>query len=94
MGGSRYIVSFIDDFSRYAHMYFVEGKSDVFSKFREYEALVTNQTHHTIVEFSKMILWIIHGTSPESKQNLIFVRFMFGSFQWHRITPKHTKKLG
>ena len=44
IGGSRYIVTFIDDYSRYSFVYFVAEKSDVFSKFREFEARVTNQT--------------------------------------------------
>jgi len=48
IGGSRYIVTFIDDFSRYTHVYCVKEKSDVFSRFKEFEALVTNETGQTI----------------------------------------------
>lgn len=39
--GSRYIVSFIDDYSHFAMIYLMRKKSDVFEKFREYEATVT-----------------------------------------------------
>ena len=48
IGGSRYFVSFIDDYSRFVHVYFIKNKSDVFSVFQEYQALVTNQTGQTI----------------------------------------------
>lgn len=48
IGGSKYIVSFIDDFSRYAHVYFLHDKSSVFHVFKEYESMVTNATGQTI----------------------------------------------
>ena len=44
IGGSRYFVSFIDDYTRFVHVYFLREKSDVFDRFREFESLVTNQT--------------------------------------------------
>ena len=42
---SRYVyyVSFIDDFSRKTWIYFLKGKSEVFSKFKEHKAWVENQ---------------------------------------------------
>ena len=43
LGGAIYYVSFIDDFSRNTRLYFLKKKSDVFSKFKEYKALVENQ---------------------------------------------------
>ena len=43
---SRYVyyVYFIDDFSRNIWIYLLKGKSEVFSVFKEYKALVENQT--------------------------------------------------
>ena len=38
-----YYVSFIDYFSRKTWIYFLKGKSEVFSKFKEYKSLVENQ---------------------------------------------------
>ena len=35
-GGSKYILTFTDDFSRYTTAYFIKSKSKVFSKFMEY----------------------------------------------------------
>ena len=48
IGGSRFFVTFIDDYSRFTHVYFIKHKSDVFSVFQEYQALVTNKTGQTI----------------------------------------------
>ena len=47
---SRYVyyVSFIDDFSRKTWIYFLKGKNEVFSKFKEYKGLVENQTDKKI----------------------------------------------
>jgi hypothetical protein len=44
LGGSMYYVSFIDDFSRNTWLYFLKKKSEVFNKFKEFKALVENQT--------------------------------------------------
>ena len=43
LGGAIYYVSFIDDFSRNTSLYFLKKKSEVFSKFKKYKALVENQ---------------------------------------------------
>ena len=48
LGGRKYFVSFIDDFSRYAHVYFLCNKSDVFSAFQDYKAKVETQTGNRI----------------------------------------------
>jgi len=42
VGGNRYFVTFIDNFSRYTVVYFIKKKSEVFEKFKEFEASVTN----------------------------------------------------
>ena len=36
IGGMRYMVTFIDDFSRYVWVFFMNEKSDTFSKFKEF----------------------------------------------------------
>ena len=43
-GGSRYMLTFIDDYSRYTEVYFLKNKSDVFLKFKEYTSLMENAT--------------------------------------------------
>ena len=43
-GGSRYFVSFIDDHSRYAWVYFLKHKNEVFETFKKWKAMVENRT--------------------------------------------------
>jgi transposase InsO family protein len=47
-GQKKYFVSLIDDFSRCCHVYFIRHKSEVLDKFKEFEALVTNETGQSI----------------------------------------------
>ena len=54
-----YYVSFIDDFSHKTWIYFLKGKSEVFSKFKEYKALVGNQIDRKI----KNLNWIMAESS-------------------------------
>lgn len=43
LGGSMYFVSFVDDHSRYAWVYSIRAKSDVFERFKIWLAMVENQ---------------------------------------------------
>ena len=42
MNGSRYLLNFIDDFSRYTWVLFLKKKSEVCEKFSELKALIEN----------------------------------------------------
>ncbi|KAD6118940.1 hypothetical protein E3N88_10211 [Mikania micrantha] len=46
--GKRYILSFIDDFSRKGWLYFLSNKSESFEYFQRFKALVENETNKTI----------------------------------------------
>ena len=48
IGKRKYFVTFIDDFSRCCSVYFIRNKSEVFEKFKEFEALVTNDCNQRI----------------------------------------------
>ena len=48
LSGYAYYVSFIDDFSRKTWIYFLKSKDEVFSKFKEFKALVKNHTEKKI----------------------------------------------
>ena len=50
---SRYVyyVSFIDDYSRKTWIYFMKNKDEVFSKFKEFKALIENHTEKRIKTF-------------------------------------------
>ena len=48
LGGRKYFVTFIDDYSRCCDVYFLKSKSEVFGKFKEFEASVTNESDRSI----------------------------------------------
>jgi len=48
MGGARYFLTFIDDFSRKVWAYMLKAKSECFEKFKEFKALVERQSEHNI----------------------------------------------
>ncbi|KAA0059681.1 gag/pol protein [Cucumis melo var. makuwa] len=47
-GGYKYFISFIDDYSRYNHVYLIHHKSDSFENFKEYKVEVENELEHEI----------------------------------------------
>ena len=49
LGGAFYFLTFIDDYSRFTHIYFLSKKSDTFHKFIQYKNLVENQTSKRIL---------------------------------------------
>ncbi len=46
--GARYFLTFIDDFSRKIHVYFLKSKGEAFEKFKQYKVLVENEVGHKI----------------------------------------------
>ena len=50
IGGSRYFVTFIDDYSRCAAVYFIKTKTEVLEKFKIFEAMVTKQCDEPILK--------------------------------------------
>jgi len=48
LGKSVYYVSFIDYFSRNTWIYFLKNKSEIFDRFKEFEALMENQIEKKI----------------------------------------------
>ena len=48
LGGPRYFVTFIDDYSRCCMVHFMKHKSEVMNKFKEFEVIVTNDCDHKI----------------------------------------------
>ena len=51
-----YYVSFIDDFSRKTWIYFMKNKDEVFMKFKEFKALIKNQTENKIKTFQSTMV--------------------------------------
>ena len=48
LGGGRYFLTFIDDYSRYIWVYILKNKSDVFAHFKEWKALVEKSTEQKL----------------------------------------------
>ena len=42
VGGSRYFITFIDDYSRFTHVYTIKNKSEALEKFQEFVELSEN----------------------------------------------------
>ena len=51
LSGYVYYVSFIDDFSRKTWVYFMNNKYEIFSKFKEFKALIENHNEKKINTF-------------------------------------------
>ena len=51
LSGYIYYVSFIDDFSRNTWIYLLKSKDEVFSKFKEFKALIENHSEKKIKTF-------------------------------------------
>ena len=47
-GGFFYFITFINDLSRYGHLFLIKNKSKSFEKFKEFIAQVENQTEKSI----------------------------------------------
>lgn len=48
LGGTRYFVTFIDEYTRYCRVYFLKRKNEVLEKFKEYKNEVENYTEKKI----------------------------------------------
>lgn len=48
MNGNRYLLTFIDDFTRMVWVYFLKAKSEVFETFKKFKKLVENQASRKI----------------------------------------------
>jgi len=48
IGGSHYVLTFIDNYTRKTWVFLLKHKSEVFEHFRQYKALVENQSGHYI----------------------------------------------
>ena len=51
LSGYVYYVSFVDEFSRKTWIYFMKNKDEVFSKLKEFKALIENHTENKIKTF-------------------------------------------
>ena len=71
LGGARYVLTFIDDYSRRIWVYFLQRKEEVFHKFKEFKVLIENQSG----KFLKIIR-IDRGSKYMNKEFLEFCNQM------------------
>jgi transposase InsO family protein len=62
LGGARYFVPYIDDFSRKVWVYLLKSKMECLEKFKEFKALVEKQSEYKIKVF-----WFDNGREHISK---------------------------
>jgi hypothetical protein len=67
LSGCEYYLTFIDDYSRKTWIYFLKAKSEVFTQFQEFRALVENQSGKRI-----KVLWSDNGGEYSSRQFVDF----------------------
>ena len=72
VGGTKYFVTFIDDFSRKVWVYKMKFKGEWFERFKEFRAFVKMQSEHGIKGFQ----WMSGGTPL---QKIIKVFFLWNT---------------
>ena len=84
IAGSKYVLSFTDDYTKYVTVYFLKNKSEVPSKIQEYESMVTNATGLRI-----QTLRSHNGGEYTSKE---FAKFCTSKGIIHQFTNPHTSE--
>ncbi|MCH80296.1 retrovirus-related pol polyprotein from transposon tnt 1-94 [Trifolium medium] len=80
LGGNRYFITFVDEYSRKMWIYLIQTKDEVFDEFKRFKALVENQS-------SKRILRTDGGGEYTSKK---FESFCVENGIEHEVTAPYT----
>jgi 5'-3' exoribonuclease 2 len=48
IGGGKYLLTFVDDFSRKVWVYILKSKDETFARFRQWKAMVETQTERKV----------------------------------------------
>lgn len=65
LGESRYFVWLFDDYFKFAWIYFIKSKSNIFCEFSTWLALAENQYGHGLKKFEKGCIWIVLQSDNE-----------------------------
>ena len=84
IGGARYLLTFIDDTTRYVSEYTLEKKSDIFEKFVEYRTFIENQ-------IGKLIK-ILHSDGGGEFINTDLSEYLIMNGIHHKTTIAETSK--
>ena len=82
IGGKKYFVTFIDDYSRCCSVYFIQPKSEVVDKFKEFEAATTTDSGQRVC-----VLWSDNGGEYVS---LEFETYLKSRGIRHELTVPHS----
>ncbi len=82
IGGSKYFVTFIDDYSRCSKVYFMKQKSEVLCKFKEFEKTFSNECRQRVTR-----LRTDNGGEYTSKE---FQEYLKAQGIHHETTVPHT----
>lgn len=82
IGGAKYFITFIDDMSRYVHVYFLKRKDEALEAFKSYKAMAENKTGRKI-----KILRSDNGGEYKSKD---FENFLNSCGILHQYTIPYT----
>jgi transposase InsO family protein len=85
IGGAKYVLTFMDDFSRFSWVYFLKHKSEVYEKFKIFHPLFCTQTGTKIKT--------IRSDGGGEYISLKFKKFMTDQGITHAITPAYTPQL-
>jgi transposase InsO family protein len=82
LGRNRYFITFIDDFNRKLWIYFLEEKSAAFTVFKNFKALVENQSGHKLVT--------LHSDQGEEFTSKEFDKYCREHGIKHQLTAAYT----
>ena len=71
LGGTSYVLTFIDDFNRMIFGYLLEHKDQTFDRFKDFKALVENQTNFKI----KMLRFDNGGECNSNELNAYYTKY-------------------
>lgn len=80
--GARYFKTFIDDKTKKTFVYFLNGKNEVMSKFKEFKSLVENQTGYKIK--------VLRSDNGKEYVNTNMEVFLKQCGIWHQLTAAYT----
>ena len=80
IGGSKYFVTFIDDFSRYTTAYTMKNENEVFEMFKEYVAYVEIQINFKV---KLCVLIMVGNISPKNSTNFVLKKVLLDNLRYH-----------
>eukprot|EP00253_Pinus_taeda_P020973 PITA_20973 len=96
LAGSQYFLTFIDDFTRKAWVYFMKKKSEVFENFQNFKALVENQSglHIKVLRTDRGVMNKVPEEAWSGRKQGVTPMKVFGCVAYAHIPDQLRRKLG